>query len=130
MKKTQKPHKAQFPTPPLRGLQNVKCVVVGDSVAGKNEMLITYTTGAYPGQFSLFFFFSLTFTAEYVPTVFDNYRYIRIFFLEAYFLFCFSVSIFLKKIEICPQKESIKTKKNNISKKSTFSCPHIFKVLI
>ena len=40
-------------------LKHIKCVAVGDKLSEKTALLITYTTGSYPG--------------EYVPTTFDNY---------------------------------------------------------
>ena len=40
-------------------MQTIKCVLVGNPVAEKTQLCISYTTGKYP--------------SEYFPTVFDNY---------------------------------------------------------
>ena len=39
----------------------IKCVIVGDKVCSKTDLLITYTTGKFP--------------SEYSPIVFDDYLF-------------------------------------------------------
>ncbi|CAJ0929731.1 unnamed protein product, partial [Mesorhabditis belari] len=41
------------------GIRNLKCVLVGDSLVGKTNLIVSYTTGRYP--------------SEYKPTNFDTY---------------------------------------------------------